>query len=277
MRIILSILFILSIAGCSTSKDAQKGASMPQTEQEKVSQEAMICIPGPWKNRTEFLEGIATHTKGDFMFAGAILANPKAKDHVPLEFCEPYEEMRKAFEIAGQGKLSIELLDQISAHNSVVYIRFPLDAITQRKRMLTFTNLIRELGGYAVKIESTGIAHNWETWNSLLSSDNPFDQYRCFVVLIGDSEHFYSCGMHHFGLPDCQISRDIPMEEAADTMNRFNYYQIIEQPNLESGHTFSLTPDSPYYRLVLSPDYRHETDEFFRNPNGLWTMERVEQ
>jgi hypothetical protein len=82
--------------------------------------------------------------------------------------------------------------------------------------------------------------------------------------------------MHHFWLPDCQISRQTPIEEAADSMNRFNYYQISEHPTLESGHTFSLTPDSPYYRLTLVADLRHDADELFRNPNGLWTMEKVE-
>ena len=238
--------------------------------------EAMLCIPGPWEERREFVQRVVTHTTGEFMFAGGILANPKAKDHVALEFCEPYEDMRRAFEIAGQGKLPQELLDQIAAHKSVVYMRFPLDVIAQRERMLTYTTLLQQLGGFAVKVESTGIAHAWDVWGQLLSSEDCFDQYRCFVVLIGDDQHFYSCGMHHFGLPDCQISREIPAEEAAETMNRFNYYQISEQPTMEPGHTFSLTPDAPYYRLALVSDDRHGPDDLFRNPTGLWAMERVE-
>ncbi len=250
---------------------------MAQTEQDDVGQEAMVCIPGPWEDRTEFVQRVVTHTAGDFLFAGGVLAYAKGKDHVPLEFCERIENMRHAFETAGQGKLPPELLDQIASHKSVVYVRFPLDAIAQRQRMLSFTSLIRELGGYAIKIESTGVAHTWDVWRGLISSDNPFDQYRCFVVLIEDEAQFYSCGMHHFGLPDCQIGREIPIEEAAHTMNRFNYYQLIEQPSLESGHTFSLAPDSPSYRITLVADQRHETDDLFRNPSGLWTLERVEQ
>lgn len=242
-----------------------------------MNQEAMLCIPGTWKDRTECVQRVVTHTKGDFMFAGAILANPKGKDHIPLEFCGPYDDMRQAFEIAGQGKLALEVLAQIATHNSVVYMRFPLDVIRQRKRMLLFTSLVRDIGGFAIKVESTGIAHDWDVWHSLISSENPFDQYRCFVVPIGDEDQFYSCGMHHFGLPDCQISRAIPIEKAADTMNRFNYYQIVEQPTLGSGHTFSLTPDAPHYRITLGEDHRHESDDLFRNPNGLWTMEQVEQ
>lgn len=248
---------------------------MSANQEASASQQAMICIPGPWKDRTDFLRRVVRHTNGEFMFAGGILAYPKGKDHVPLEFCEPYNGMRRAFEIAGQGSLPQKLLDEIASHRSVVYMRFPLDAIAQRKRMLTFSSLVRELGGYAIKVESAGIAHAWNVWHALLSSENPFDQYRCFVVLIGDEKQFYSCGMHHFGLPDCQIGREIPIEEAADTMNRFNYYQIIEQPVLESGHTFSPTPDAPHYQLTLAADSRHDAGDMFRNPNGLRTMKRV--
>ncbi|MBX3730267.1 MAG: DUF4261 domain-containing protein [Candidatus Sumerlaeia bacterium] len=250
---------------------------MNQIEREGIEQEAILCIPGPWKDRTEFVQRVATHTKGLFMFAGAILANARAKDHVPLDFCGAYDGMRHAFEIAGQGQLPGDILDQIASHKSVAYMRFPLDAIGQRERMLKYSSLLRDLGGFAVRVESTGIAHTWEAWHELVSSENPFDQYRCFVILIWDDTLYYSCGMHHFGLPDCQISREIPIEEAADTMNRFNYYQIVGKPTLESGHTFSMTPDSPSYRLTLVADFRHEAGDFFRNPNGLWTIERVEQ
>jgi hypothetical protein len=240
-----------------------------------MTPEMMICIPGPWNDRTDFVQRVIVQSKGDFMLAGGILANPRGKDHVPLEFCASYDDMRRAFEIAGQGKMPADVLDAIDTHKSVVYLRFPLDVIGQKSRLLKFTTLIRDLGGYAVKIESAGVAYTWEVWQDLMSSDNPFDQYRGVVALIGGEEHYYSCGMHHFNLPDCQISRQIPISEAAETMNRFNYYQIVENPTLASGHTFSLTEDTPLYRLTLIPDGRHEDDELFRNSNGIWDMEKV--
>ena len=34
-----------------------------------MNQEAMVCMPGPWKDRTEFVQRVVTHTKGDFTFA----------------------------------------------------------------------------------------------------------------------------------------------------------------------------------------------------------------
>jgi hypothetical protein len=55
-------------------------------------------------------------------------------------------------------------------------------------------------------------------------------------------------------------------------MNRFNFWQIAENPTMKSGHTFSLSEDEPTYRLELKGDDRHEEDDPFFNPNGVWTL-----
>lgn len=237
-----------------------------------MSQEAIICIPGPWADRSEFLRAIITQQPaGEFMFAGGILAHPSAKDHVPLDFCDPSSEMRKAFHIAGQGRLSQPTLDAIQEHRGVAYLHFSMDWLGQRERLTKFTEVLQRAGGHAVKVESSGVAHEWDRWFSLLSGST-FDAYCSAVTLIGGSERYYSCGMHHFGLPESSLPRSIEIGEAADLMNRFNMYQIVEQPQSTTGHTFSLTADSPHYRMVLSPDSRHDADDLFHNPHGVWEL-----
>lgn len=220
-----------------------------------MNQEAIICIPGPWADRSEFLRSIITQEPaGAFMFAGGILANPAGKDHVPLDFCEPYPQMREAFHVAGQGRVSQPTLDAIHMHQGVVYLHFPLDWLGQRERLNKFTEVLMRAGGLAVKVESSGVAHEWGRWFSLLSGST-FDAYCSAVTLIADSERYYSCGMHHFGLPESSLPRSIEIAAAADLMNRFNIYQIAEHPQLVPGHTFSSAPDAP-----LSPgvcDRRH--------------------
>ena len=52
-------------------------------------------------------------------------------------------------------------------------------------------------------------------------------------------------------------------------------WEILEKPLLESGHTFSLTADSPRFRLELLTDDRHPEDDLFHNPHGLWNLKRV--
>jgi len=171
-----------------------------------MENEIIVCIPGTWENRTKFIESVIVSTKGDFMFAGMILAHPKGNDHVELEFYDADEQMAEAFAYGGQGKLSNATLDQIAQHRSVVYLHFPFDIVSQKVRIVKFTEVLSKCGGVAIKLETSGIAHDWERWFELLRSDNPFDTYCGGVVLVGDEQFYYSCGMHNFGLPDAQIS-----------------------------------------------------------------------
>ena len=209
------------------------------------------------------------------MFAAMILAHPKGNGHVELDFYDADEQMIEAFEFGGQGKLSGATLDQIAEHKNVVYLHFPFDIVSQKTRILKHTEVLSRCGGIAVKLETSGIAHDWERWFELLRSNNPFDTYCASAVLVGDEQFYYSCGMHNFGLPDAQISNSFDAAEGADLINRFNYWQIVEKPVPKAGHTFSLTENSPHFRLELSKDKRHSEDDLFCNPNGLWELRRV--
>jgi hypothetical protein len=240
-----------------------------------MESELIICIPGTWPDRKDFLRQVIEHESvGRYMFAGMMLADLKEKDHVPLDFCPADPQMSRAFKIAGQGKIPAEVLEQIDGHTSVVFLHFPLDVADQRERVLKFTRIIQEIGGLAVKVESAGVAHTWERWFELLSG-TPFDLYCASVVLVGDADDYYSCGMHHFGLPECAVPRSIPVAEAADLMNEFNYWQITERPELADGHTFSRTRTSPHFRLSLYEDERHDEEELFYNPHGVWELSEV--
>jgi len=239
-----------------------------------MENEIIVCVPGRWENRTKFLEAVVTSTCGEFMFAGMILAHPKGKDHVELEICDADEQMAEAFEFGGQGKLTDATLDQVAQHKSVVYLHFPVDIVSQKLRLLKFTQVLSKCGGIAVKLETSGIAHEWQKWFELLYSANPFDTYCASAVLVGDESSYYSCGMHNFGLPDAQISNTFDSAEAADLINRFNHWQIVEKPILKSGHTFSLTTNDPHFRLELLKDERHPEDDLFHNPSGLWELQR---
>jgi hypothetical protein len=236
------------------------------------SRELIICIPGPWADNSDFIGRLITlEPPGRYMFAGMILADVQDKDHVPLEFCGTDPSMGTAFKIAGQGQVSTDILKQVENHSSVAYLHFPLDLMDQRERILKYTQLLQRIGGIAVKLESAGVAHSWNRWFQLLSGE-AFDIYCACVVLIGDEDHYYSCGMHHFGLPECMVPRSIPADDAAELMNQFNFWQIVEHPQLNPGHTFSLSESRPRFRLTLENDRRHEPDHQFHNPNGVWRL-----
>src|SRR5262249_53529116 len=136
---------------------------------------------------------------------------------------------------------------------------------------LKFGTVLRRAGGIAVKVESAGIAHTWERWSELLTG-TPFDLYCAVVVLVADEEQYYSCGMHHFLLPECAVPRSMPLADAAELMNQFNFWRMVETPAVADGHTFSLTASSPRFRMTLEPDRRHESDDPFHNEHGVWNL-----
>lgn len=237
-----------------------------------MTPDLVLTIPGPWNDRSDFLRRVVTHEPmGRYMFAGAVLADIQAKDHVPLEFGDSDPRIPETFALAGRGSVPPPVLASLRDHRSILFLHFPLDLLDQRERILKFTQLAQRVGGIAIKVESTGIAHTWEGWFAAMSG-SPFDMYAATVTLVGDEHYYYSCGMHLFGLPDCELSTSFGVTQAADQMNQFNYWRILERPALNTGHTFSVAPDAPRFRLALEHDSRHAPDDLFHNPHGLWRL-----
>lgn len=238
--------------------------------------EITLCIPGPWMDRSDFLRSVITHAPvGQFMFAGGILADVQAKDHVMATVVDHDPALRRAFDLAGQRQLDEATLAAVAAHQSVAFLFLEGDVRALRPQLIKYSELLRDLGGTAVKIDSCGVAHTWARWLELLGSGQDWDLYCAAVVLVGDDDHYYSCGMHHFGLAECAVPRTLDPADAADLMNRFNMWRIAEDPVFESGHTFSLDADAPRWRLALTEDTRHAADEGFYNPEGVWVLSAV--
>jgi hypothetical protein len=235
--------------------------------------ELVVCIPGPWVDRASFLESIILlEPAGRYLAAGGVLADVAEQDLVELDLAPADPDMLKAFTMAAQGRIPQETLDAVAAHASVAYLQFPADLPAQNERIAKFTDLMRQAGGIAVKVESSGTAHAWDAWQAMLGG-NEFDLYCAMVLLVADDRSFYSCGMHLFGLPDCSVPDSIDAEDAAELMNQFNFWRIQEQPLLQTGHTFSMSADAPLYRLTLGPDPRHADGDTFHNSWGVWSID----
>lgn len=244
------------------------------TQLDQARPELVICIPGPWKDRGQLVQSIASQTAGGFLLAGFVLADTRSQDAVKLEYEPRSSQMRRSFEIAARGSFPQELLTKIDQHEGVVFLHFPVQILKERKRVASFTGAIRRCGGLAVKIESAGIAHEWDRWLYVLTSGDAAELYKSFVVIVRDSAHYYSCGMHHFELPETEADGSMPTREAVNLIDQFNYWQIVERPEIASGSTFSVAPNAPTYRVTLGKDARHENDDPFRNESGVWTLER---
>jgi hypothetical protein len=237
-----------------------------------VTRELILCIPGTWSDPNDFVAKIVADSGGGrFTFADGRLVDVESNEQVMVDLCPADPGLADAFRASGQGKLSEEVLARIERHTAVAYLRFPSDIPGQRERLMEYTRLLARIGGLAVRLESSGIAHTLEHWLGMLTG-SPFDLYCASVVLVGGESYAYSCGMHHFGLPDSAVPRTLA-GDAADVMNRFNFWRISEQPELSNGNTFSVDAAAPRMRITLVEDSRYPTDAPVHNPHGVWRLD----
>ena len=239
-----------------------------------MGKQIIIGVPGLWETRSDIVKAIASKS-GDFIFAGLVLMNTATKDSYTLEVYDRDPGLAHAFEIAGRSLLIKEDIQKIAAHRSTLYVLSSDVSVEDARRMLGVGRALLNAGGLAVKVESTGVAHSAAQWNAYAESNDLFQLYCAFVMLIGGDEYNYSCGMHNFALPDTSVDCQLGLEEGPDLINRFNYFQLAGSPVLADGDTFSATVDAPRYRLKKEICEAYEPDHAFHNPFGRWHLVRA--
>jgi hypothetical protein len=86
----------------------------------------VICIPGSWKSREEFILAVVAATQGEYIAAGNILMHVKGQRHYTIEFCERDEQMQEAFRAAGMvTRVNEDFLQEIDRHQHIIYISGP--------------------------------------------------------------------------------------------------------------------------------------------------------
>jgi len=231
----------------------------------------VIGIPGAWPSRTDLVASIATLSNG-YLFAGRVLMEVCTSNACELEVYEHDPKLRHAFEIAGRDRISPELLTQIAGHTFTAYVIGSELSPAGVAQMRVFAAALLRSGGFAVKVESTGIAHSPEAWLRDIDDQSIESLYPLFHTYIGSSEYYYSCGMKNFGLPDCSVDRSVSPATAAETMHAFNYFQLNESPSFQEGHTFSLSAEAPKYRLSKLA-YGYKPGSPLDNPFGRWHLQ----
>lgn len=236
-----------------------------------MNKKVVIGVPGTWSSRTELVTSIAKQS-GGYLFAGNVLMNVATRDACEVDVYEHDETLERAFRIAGGDRLSEQALEQIAQHTFALYLvgsDLSLAGVLSMRRLAA---AVLRAGGLAVKIESTGIAHEAQEWLREVESEAIGVVYPEFITYIGAQEYYYSCGMKNFGLPDASVSADVNSSVAAQTMQVFNIYQLTEAPVFETGHTFSIAAEAPKYRLSHQP-YGYGADDPLDNPFGRWHMQ----
>lgn len=228
----------------------------------------VIGVPGNWKNRTEIIQAIASKSDG-FLMAGNIILNSQTNIGYQVEVYEYDPSLSDAFSSASREPLSKDLLTKINNHTYTLYVITDVRDIEDLINVIDVGAGLLKAGGFAVKIENSGVAHSKEVWLELQNNHEYSLIYSHFVNLVGDNDLFYSCGMQLFGLPDVITMSNLASQDAADLIDHFNLYNLVERPTINNGETFSIGQNTPITKIKLSDDSRFDKDNLFYNKFGL--------
>lgn len=145
----------------------------------------------------------------------------------------------------------------------------------ESKEALSFVQNCFQIGARAVKCESSGLAHGKERWIELASEPDDPSQFWTWVRRpLCDEGIIYSCGMHILGHPDIEVVGE-SISDSLELIDLFAMYIFVDRPGnrLKAGGVFSLSSESPRYRISKADCNRYDDDEFFYNPSGYWRLE----
>ena len=265
-----------------------------------MTDKIIICIPIKLKTRQEIASALVNKYGTDYIFIDRIFRSAVSNESCQIDICdrEAYPEGYRqktnwhltqsqfkdnnydsnfidAFKIAGQGKISEPTLQQIDGCPQVVYLTSTNTGYDSCLQMASLTEVLLNIGGIAVKVESAGIARDRDKWLANYNSSDPFEIYSLFVLLVEGDDFYYSCGMHNFAKADVAIELNEDIGLAIYVMNVFNYYRLTETPILQDNHTFQPDIQSPKYRIKWMSDNESQISSPLYNPFGRWHLNRI--
>ena len=167
---------------------------------------------------------------------------------------------------------------EISAHRSSIYLRFPINFVEQRVPSAE----IHRIGATTRRLRhQAGIVGSWPLRGSDGSGSSHrkihFDWYCAVVMLLADEDGTIT--RVECTTSDCRTPRSKSGSRswnAANLLNKFNYWRIIEQRELHSGRI--VQPGRIKQKLSglrLMPDELNPENDLFHNPHGLWHLEAI--
>jgi len=229
----------------------------------------IICIPGHWSSRVDLLRRISKKSDG-YAVAGQTLVDTETKEAFTLEVDGHDERLASAFRAAGQHWATEDDLAAISRHTFALYLIGEGGSCDRAASLMAAADALLRAGGYAVKVESTGLAHSADDWHELVEQRHLQSTYRAFVVVVSGRD-VYSCGMHNLGLRDA-IVRAEEDDDPAELIRAFTFYAFSEAPVIREGDRFSVRKGAPRFRLASEECNLYGEDDPFTNPYGMWRL-----
>jgi hypothetical protein len=241
-----------------------------------MSEQIIIGVPGVWKNPGEIAQAVARQNQ-DLMFAGFTLMDATTQNVSFIEWHEHDPRLVDVFETLGQPWINEKDLANIAQHRGTLWVLSSNVSLMHARQMMKVGQALLKAGGLGVKVETAGVAHSAQRWQTLAHSadamaDATSSVYCAFVNLMEGTETAYSCGMHNFGLPDVSLPKQTDSTSAAQLLHQFNQYQLHELPQFNDGDVFSLEENAPRYSLRFETCENCEPEHPFYNPFGRWHL-----
>lgn len=238
-----------------------------------MGRKIIIGVPGSWETHAHIFAAIADTSDRFLLQPGVdILVDTDTGHQYALDIYGHDPDLAKAFSVAGRTWITQPDLDTIASHKLTVYALSRMVGITTAKRMLQVGCVLLNAGGMAVKVESTGVAHSAAKWAEFAQTDDLYNLYCAYVVVLKGLDYYYSCGMHNFGLPEVSTRLTLSPEAAAELMNEFNFYRLSKNPSIRGGERFRAAPNMPVYRVKKAIYEFYEPENPFYNPFGRWHL-----
>lgn len=252
-----------------------KKKTIPEKQIESKT-ETILCIPGNWADRESFITSIFETNINEYLAVGFILFDQKNNLSYEIDLCVHDSKMRDSFKWAGLvNRIPEEFLDKINQHKFVVYLKGETGNFDKAKLLAEAGRAVLNAGGIGIKIETTGKAFTKEHWLKLLDNFEISNLYEMFVIdsITNEDQQTYSCGMHNLGLKDT-IVYDEEFQTAVNLISIFNYYQIIDKPEIKNNQTFSIDTDAPIYTITEETNQPNKGDKYFENKYGMWRLNK---
>jgi len=238
----------------------------------------VVCVLGKWKSFDD-VERVIKDVGGKGF---------ELDDEYSMLAADP--RMKRAFEVSVdrvRPSFEKEDLDAVAKHKAVAYILSPHIAPTTGQdisaRMLSVIGAVLEVGGTAVKGESSGIAHGRQRWLELAHGAQSSGLERASTLLEAwvrrpledeDRAVVYSYGMHLLGERDIELPSSFDPLDAVLWIDALGIYLVGEKPKdgVKAGETFRPTKQDDRRVLRELPCERYEEDDFFFNPYGYWNL-----
>ena len=231
----------------------------------------VIGIPGTWADADALRHALQRHD-GGYSYAGMMLLHEATQTSCGVELVDHDPNLREAYEMASFGRLDETVLEKLAEHTFTVYLVGEGGSTEKAKTLLPAALALLEAGGLAVKVEASGKVFNQEDWATLCALDDATYLYDAFVLkLHAGGDVYHTCGMHSLGLRDAIVGA-VEAEVAAHTLDVFSMYQILEQPNIQTGESFSPKEDWLTFQISDTPEKRFATDDARHNRYGLWVL-----